>query len=50
MILFQASKAILFILCYRINNPTMSALAEDNRNDVISNIVALICGLIGNLQ
>ena len=35
------------MLCYRIKNPTMYALAEDNRNDVASNIVALVCGLIG---
>ncbi len=28
------SKAILFFLCYRVKNPTMSALAEDHRNDV----------------
>ena len=41
------SKAILFVLCYRIKTPTMSALAEDHRNDVVSNIVALFCGLIG---
>jgi hypothetical protein len=38
---------VLFVLCYRIKNPTMSALAEDSRNDVASNIVALVCGLIG---
>ena len=41
------SKAILFVLCYPIKTPTLSALAEDHRNDVASNIVALICGLIG---
>ncbi|CAF0868500.1 unnamed protein product [Adineta steineri] len=40
------SKAILFVLCYRVKNPTMYALAEDHRNDVASNIVALACGLI----
>ncbi|UJR34823.1 hypothetical protein I4U23_027604 [Adineta vaga] len=40
------SKAILFFLCYRVKNPTMSALAEDHRNDVASNIIALGCGLI----
>ncbi|CAF4363525.1 unnamed protein product [Rotaria sp. Silwood2] len=28
----------------------MSALAEDNRNDVASNIVALVCGLIGQVR
>lgn len=44
------SKAILFFLCYRIKNPTMSALAEDHRNDVASNIIALVCGLLGELS
>jgi hypothetical protein len=47
IISFKVSKAILFVLCYRIKNPTMSALAEDSRNDVASNIVALVCGLLG---
>jgi hypothetical protein len=28
----------------------MSALAEDSRNDVASNIVALACGLIGMIS
>ncbi|CAF0982117.1 unnamed protein product [Adineta ricciae] len=42
------SKAILFFLCYRVKTPTMSALAEDHRNDVASNIIALGCGLIGS--
>jgi hypothetical protein len=47
MCVTAVSKAILFILCYRVKNPTMSALAEDHRNDVASNIIALCCGLIG---
>ncbi len=28
----------------------MYALAEDSRNDVASNIVALVCGLIGMIK
>jgi divalent metal cation (Fe/Co/Zn/Cd) transporter len=40
-------KAILFFFCSRIKTPTMSALAADHINDTVSNIVALICGLIG---
>ncbi|CAF0868481.1 unnamed protein product [Adineta steineri] len=40
------TKAILFVLCYRIKDPSMYALAEDHRNDVASNIVALACGLL----
>ncbi|CAF1151635.1 unnamed protein product, partial [Didymodactylos carnosus] len=41
-------KLVLFVLCYRLKNPTMYALAEDHRNDVASNIVALACGLLGS--
>ncbi|CAF1636189.1 unnamed protein product, partial [Didymodactylos carnosus] len=48
MVLTIVSKAILFVLCYRVKNPTMYALAEDHRNDVASNIVALGCGLIAS--
>lgn len=48
MIVTAMSKAILFFLCYRVDTPTMSALAADHRNDVASNIVALACGLVGN--
>ena len=47
MVITAVSKSILFFLCYRVDTPTMSALAADHRNDVVSNIVALICGLIG---
>jgi len=50
IISFEVSKVVLLILCYRIKNPTMSALAEDNRNDVASNTVALICGLLGMIH
>lgn len=41
------SKTILFLLCFRIPTPTMSALSADHRNDVFSNLVALFCGLVG---
>jgi divalent metal cation (Fe/Co/Zn/Cd) transporter len=50
MVLTIISKAFLFIFCYRIKNPTISALAADHINDVASNIVALACGLIGTLK
>jgi divalent metal cation (Fe/Co/Zn/Cd) transporter len=40
-------KFILFLLCTRVKTPTMSALAADHQNDTASNIVALVCGLIG---
>jgi divalent metal cation (Fe/Co/Zn/Cd) transporter len=49
MIITAFSKLILFFLCHRVDTPTMSALAEDHRNDVVSNIVALFCGLIGRV-
>ncbi|UJR22524.1 hypothetical protein I4U23_025573 [Adineta vaga] len=42
------SKAILFYFCHRVHTPTLSALAEDHRNDVASNTVALLCGLVGS--
>ena len=49
MIITAVIKSILFFFCYRIKTPTLSALATDHRNDVASNIVALVCGLIGIL-
>jgi divalent metal cation (Fe/Co/Zn/Cd) transporter len=48
MIVTAVGKAILYFLCHRVNTPTMSALAADHRNDVASNIAALVFGLIGN--
>ncbi|CAF4013153.1 unnamed protein product, partial [Rotaria sp. Silwood1] len=42
------SKAILSFLCYQIPNPTMYAVAQDHRNDVFSNIIALACGIIAS--
>lgn len=50
MVITAVSKAVLFVFCYRIKNPTMSALAADHMNDVVSNIVALVCGLIGKVK
>jgi hypothetical protein len=49
MVITSVTKSVLFFFCYRIKTPTLSALATDHRNDVASNIVALICGLIGIL-
>ncbi|CAF0899158.1 unnamed protein product [Didymodactylos carnosus] len=39
-------KALLSFLCYQIANPTMNAVAQDHRNDVVSNIVALVFGIV----
>ncbi|ELU06159.1 hypothetical protein CAPTEDRAFT_181595 [Capitella teleta] len=41
------AKLILFLLCRRIDNASVQALAQDHRNDVLSNTVALSCGLLG---
>lgn len=49
MIVTAVAKAILFFLCNRVDTPTMSALSADHRNDVVSNIVALACGLVGRV-
>lgn len=40
-------KLILYFICRRIASSSAQALAQDHRNDVISNTGALICGLIG---
>ena len=40
-------KGFLYILCRQVNNPSVEALAIDHRNDMVSNIAALVFGLIG---
>jgi len=46
-IYFSVSKLILFLICRRIESPATQALAQDHRNDIISNSGAIACGLIG---
>ncbi|XP_069111941.1 uncharacterized protein [Argopecten irradians] len=41
-------KFVLFLVCRRINSPTIQALAQDHRNDVVSNTVAILCGYVGS--
>ncbi|CAF1033409.1 unnamed protein product [Didymodactylos carnosus] len=41
-------KIILSAFCYQIATPTMVALAQDHRNDVVSTVVALVFGLIAS--
>lgn len=41
-------KLVLFLLCRRIDNPSIQALAQDHRNDVISNAFALVFGYLGS--
>jgi len=40
-------KLVLFLVCRRVPSPSTQALAQDHRNDVLSNSVAVACGLIG---
>ncbi|CAF0988981.1 unnamed protein product [Rotaria sp. Silwood1] len=48
--LFLVLKLILFILCSRETSETLNVLAQDHRNDVFSNSIALICGIFGFLS
>ncbi|XP_028410023.1 metal tolerance protein 11-like [Dendronephthya gigantea] len=41
-------KILLFLYCRRYNSPSTEILTHDHRNDVISNIVALTFGYIGD--
>jgi divalent metal cation (Fe/Co/Zn/Cd) transporter len=43
-------KATLSFFCFQIANPTMQALGQDHRNDVFSNIAALVSGLVGKKE
>jgi hypothetical protein len=47
--LFAVAKFILFMICRRIQNDSVQALAKDHFNDVISNTGAVACGIIGKL-
>ena len=40
-------KGALFLICRRVDNPSVKTLAVDHINDVISNLVALLFGLMG---
>ena len=44
------SKLILFLLCSRESSATLNALAQDHRNDVFSNTIALFCGILGYMS
>jgi len=49
-LLFLGVKIILYIVCRRVPNPICRALANDHRNDVISNTAAVACGIIGEIS
>ena len=40
-------KGALFILCRRVDNISVKTLAVDHKNDVMSNLAALVFGLLG---
>ena len=44
---FAVIKFVLFLVCRRVDTPGTEALAQDHRNDVLSNTIAIACGLIG---
>ncbi|CAG5136550.1 unnamed protein product [Candidula unifasciata] len=41
-------KLVLWLVCRRVNSAIVQALAQDHRNDVLSNTVAIICGYLGS--
>ena len=41
-------KLLLWLACRKVNSSVMQALAQDHRNDVVSNTVAIICGYLGS--
>ncbi|BFZ23391.1 hypothetical protein BsWGS_26431 [Bradybaena similaris] len=41
-------KLVLWLVCRRVKSSIVQALAQDHRNDVLSNAVAIICGYIGS--
>ena len=40
-------KFVLWLVCRKVNSPIVRALSMDNRNDVMSNSVAIVCGYLG---
>lgn len=40
-------KLMLFFLCSRESSATLNVLAQDHRNDLLSNTIALLCGILG---
>lgn len=43
-------KFVLWLVCRRVQTSTVQALAQDHRNDVMSNSVALVCGYVGSQE
>ena len=43
-------KVVLFLVCRQVQTPSCQALANDHKNDALSNIVVIVCGYIGSYQ
>ncbi|KAH9514188.1 Metal tolerance protein 11 [Bulinus truncatus] len=43
-----AIKLALYLVCWNVRSPIVQALAQDHRNDVLSNSVALVFGYLGS--
>ncbi|XP_005104731.2 metal tolerance protein 9 [Aplysia californica] len=41
-------KLVLWIVCRKVKSSVVRALAQDHRNDVVSNTAAIICGYLGS--
>ena len=41
-------KLVLWIVCRNVKSSVVQALAQDHRNDVVSNSVAMVCGYLGS--
>ena len=42
------TKIILFLVCRRVRTPSVDAMTRDHKNDVLSNILAIVFGYLGN--
>ena len=50
MVLTIVFKFCLFLACHRHRaNPNLAVLAQDHRNDCVSNTVAIVCAVVGSL-
>ena len=41
-------KLVLWLVCRKVRSSVVQALAQDHRNDVISNMAAMVCGYLGS--
>lgn len=41
------AKWILWVLCRGSDSPSIQALSLDHRNDILANMVASVCGYVG---